>query len=309
MEQNLSVEVLKGKILLEANAANYQKLLQGIEDISFDKNDLKADQPDLVALSAIEKRIKAIKNPHTEAWKQWNKVYADILDPITTGLNGKRNEFAKLAVEIKNEQIKVDNENTRIASIKTTIQNKSIEFSQKIASCENVNELVLIEKNIGSEKNRKNIYQEFTSELIEELDKLRPLITKQKEAIKKLSFLEEKSETSSDKELMQIEEEKDSVKNEMEFNKTKVQQQVLSQAVSNAGYVNVESTVVAPKAKRTTWEYEIYDFKTFSKYYPEFVKCEANEAAIKLYLRDLKEKKEIRHQTMFGLKIYQKETY
>lgn len=320
MEQGLSVEVLKGKILLEANAANYQKLLQGIEDISFDKNDLKADQPDLVLLSGVEKRLKAMKNPYTEDWKKWNECYGSIFKPISEGLERKRGEFGKLANEIKADAAKVENENKRINDIKAAIQNKSIEFSQSIASATTNEELIRIEKLIGSEKARKNVYAEFLPQLIVELDKLTPLIKIQKDILKKLIDVNdakiEAGQFENDERFLELTEIEEKLIEKIEQNKTEVQTTALNSAINKSSIsVESESTTVLPKPKRRNWTWEVTDINILQKRYPHLVKVIPNEEAIKELMKSeierLKEhgSGELEERIFPGLRIYQKSTY
>lgn len=310
MENNLIV--VQAQIIKDTSAHNYQKLLQAAEDIHFDKETLNQDYLPLKELREIKKRIEDLENPYTAAWKLWNESKASVLNPIKDVLTRKGNEFTVLATQIKTEQQLVEKNNKRINDIKTLIQNTSIRFSTQIAAAENIEELVRIEKAIGSEQTKKQ-YQEFVPQLIIELEKLKPLITAQKGNFKELDNVKNKqqavNESGNDEEIIMWLDSENIPIEKIESIKTEVQHVALNSAINQTTEVESESTTVLPKAKRTTWEYEITEWDLFKKNYPQFIKCEPDHEKIKEMIKQEKDGKRINERTVNGLKIYLKSTY
>jgi len=318
-EQNLSLEVVKGKINMELTATNYQKLLQDAENIHFTRDNIGGEYGCLKALRDVLKKAATIKTegkkPYLDACKAWDNAYNSIIAPIEDVLARKTSEFTQLATSIQRENQEAENEKKRVSDIKTLITNKKIEFGNKASNATSLNELVLLEKAIGSEKNRTGTYQEFIKELISSLDDLRPIIKLQKENIQRLNQLADESkkahESGDDQKLLDLETEKELANQRIEESRYNVQSTALQSNGTDVATIEAEP-IKTVKPRRTTIAYEITDALKLQKKHPNFFTLTPVDSEIKEWLKGFKSdfEKSDNSQVLFdGIRVYKKELY
>lgn len=268
VQKTLTLEVVKAEYNLELNKLNYQEILQRAEDISFNKETLEKDYAPLKDLRAIIKKIDDLreekKKPHLEAGRLVDAAAKDLSKPLQEVLDRKTKEYSKLAEEVRQEQEKVAREQDRVNGIRSAIDTFFLDASQAIAAAKTPQDIVAVEKLIGSHKANSSRYAEFLPELIEKAAALTPKIKDQKEAIRQLDELHRKEEeakkTGDDATLLQVMEEKEVVQATIDEGKVTVQEEAINQATNTPVYVG-RSSFSAPKPRRTTWKIEIVDLE------------------------------------------------
>jgi len=308
MENNTQLEIVKTQILVSVPALNYQKRLQEAEAITFTKDTINQDYAPLKSLREAVSLIDKTENPHTAAWSNWNAAKKSLVDPLKEVLNRKTKEYEKMVNEVKKEQFQQQQEKLRVDGINNKITIKKIEFANKIASAESANEIVSIQKLMGSEKAKKGEYQEFLPNLAANLDELTPLIEDKKKTLKTITKLE--SEVFENEEQLEMGQEATArlLQTVHEANQ-QIQHKAIDSATIAPNTIVGESVVALPKARRTTWAYEVTDIQELRKSNPNFVKVVPDTEAIEAYIKKQKDEKTIREYHHGGLRIYKKESY
>lgn len=312
-----SQELIKAELNIELTKAglSYQTLLQEGENVIFTRDNLNEKRDALVKLRQVKKVLEGVENPYTERWKMHNAAKKSLIDPVEDLLKRKESEFKKIAFEIDAENKKAEAEKQRVAGIKELINSFFIDQSQNIASAKTSNELADIEKLIGSHKANKTRYQELLPELIEKANLLTPLIKEQKEAIKKLEQLklqEQKAETNgNDQAVLDAREAQEKIQSKILQTTITVQEKAVKMAESNGGVIVADVvTEAAPKARRSTWEWEVIDIKETFKKMPSFVELTPNKEKIDEYLKAKRTEGLREEEFIFaGVKFYLKKSY
>lgn len=226
-QQSISVQKIQDEInLLEFNEDNLQKIADLINSLK------EADK-------VIEKKHKELKEPYLEGGRICDAAKKSLLT-INEGLKKQLiDPYNKICADIEKRKQAALQEQQRISSIKTGIENNIISFSSQIAQCETNEQLLSIERVINLEKseNRKSKYMEFHSDAISKYDSiLLPILKNQKEKIKAREAIEKKikdAENSNDAaKLDELNEKKDKIENEILQNQVDVQQNALIADVS-----------------------------------------------------------------------------
>ena len=193
LTQNISPEIVKAELTLSLSKEGlaYQAILQECEDVVFTNDNLNEKRDCLVNLRKVKSKLAAIENPFTERWKNWNTSKKSLADPVDELLGRKESEFKKKAAENAAAEKKIEDEKIRVKSIKDSIDNFFIAQSQAIAGAINPEELVRIEKLIGSHKANSSRYAEFLPIMAEKAANLTDLIKAQKIALKELEGLKQ----------------------------------------------------------------------------------------------------------------------
>lgn len=279
-------------VLTKAGLA-YQKLLQDGEAVVFTKENLNADQVVLKTLRTVKKKLEDVENPYTESWKGFNQVKKELVDPIVALLTKKEGEYKKLAKEVEEEKARIAQDNARKAAIQQTITDFILTQSQAIAAATTPEEIVAIEKLIGSNKGATNRYQEFLPEFCQRADDLLPLIKAQKEAIKKLADLKKKEEearkSGDDEAVLQHMEAQEEITGKIEEGKITVQEAAINQAANTSVVVAQEVAPEAPKSRRTVWKAEIVDMEQAVKKSRHLLDITLNSGKVSDSIKTLKE--------------------
>ena len=315
----VAIDVTKAEltIALSKEGLQYQQLLQEGENLTFTKDKLVEQGASLKKLREVQKKLADKENPYTANWKAWNEARKSLVDPVSDLLKRKENEYRKLALEIEADKKREAEEKERVAGIKTAIDSFFIAQSQAIAGAKTLPELTAIEKIIGSHKANKSRYSEFLPELVAKAELLTPLIKEQKKVIRELEALKEAEakalESGDDQAVMNAIEAKESLKNKFDEVNIKAQEQAVNMA-TKVDTVVVPEVVVsdAPRPRRTTYEWEVYDIELLFKKFPNFVTLTPNKqkldelVTIKRLEGAFKETDSI---DFFGVKLFIKKSY
>lgn len=267
----LTPEVVKAEIIvsLSKDGLAYQRLLQEGENIRFTRDNFEEEQKKLAVLRKLETSLEKMVNPWTAKWKQWNENRKSLLDPVSALTAKKGMDAAAVSRELEAERQRIDAEKNRVAAIKQAIDDFFIQQSQAIAAATTPQEIVRIEKLIGSHKGNSSRYQEFLPLLQSKAANLDDLIKEQKVSIKKLEALktaEKAAEaTGDDQAILDSREAQEELATKIHENREIVQEKAIGMA-TQADVVEPEIIIpIIPKARRSTWKYEVVDIKAAQK--------------------------------------------
>lgn len=312
-EGAVNPEVLKQELTLSLSKEGlaYQQLLQDAENVAFTKDNLNDERTALTSLRKVQKSLKDMENPFTARWKQWNEARKSLLDPVEETLNKKVNEFKKLAIEVENDKKKADAEAERVKGIKDSIDNFFVEQSNAIAAAKDPQELVRIEKLIGSHR-RAARYEGFYDEMDAKAANLTDLIKSQKESLKQLQALKSAenaaNEAGDDQAVLDAREAQEQISTKIEETRINVVEKSVGMAQSSGGGYTPTFSPAAPKARRSSWKWEMVDEKAATR--NGYTKVVPDEAKIDEYFKSV-DKKGISEDgfTQFGIKIYLEKSY
>lgn len=281
--------IVKASFDLEANRQNYQRLLTHLSGLQVTKDNVNEDHTK--EAREVRKFLKEKKEQECKPVLQHHadilRAYSDLDKPLEEQINRLLAEKQTVADAIRKENEAQIREQTRIANAKTAIINFTNKIANDIRNANTDDDIVSVEKMIGLEKTKKNLYQEFLPDLITQLDNLRPQIREQKENVRRLQELNQKEKEAIEKgeiyEATAIREEKEYVQTVIEHTGIKIHEKAFEEAIK-IEVVVPEVVEVAPKG-RTNWKWEVTDIKLLQKKMPHLVKIVPNDEAIDLLLK------------------------
>lgn len=308
--------LIKAAFDLEAAKRNYQALLQNLAATTVTKDNVNDDlskEGREVLKDLIESKDEQSKEP-----LQWHRdimsVFKELHDPLKEQVDRIAAEKKAVAQQLQKERDQQVAEQTRVNNAKQSI----IDFTNKIANligaAKTDDDIVLIEKLIGSEKTKKTVYQEFIPDLIDKCDALRPTIKTQKDNIRELQRIEQE-----EKEALQsgniiatteLQEKKEQVQAVIAETTIRLHEAAFDQATT-IDIVVPEIAEVIPKG-RTNWKWRVDDIKLLQKKMPEMVKLVPDEDAISNWL-SIKKKdgslKDKTQETVNGVTFYNDQSF
>lgn len=268
--QSLTPEIVKAELQLSLSKEGlaYQQLLQECENVVFTRDNLNDERTALVNLRKVKSKLEGFDNPFTSRWKSWNEAKKTLVEPVSELLARKEGEYRKIAAELAAEEKRAEAEKQRKAAILSEIDNFFIAQSQAIANATDPQELVRIEKLIGSHKSAAR-YGEFLPLMAQKAQILAELIRTAKDAIKKIAELRAKESlaeaSGDDQAILDSREAQEQLLAKISEIGEVVQTEAINMAV-NSGVVEPEIiTPAAPKPRRTFFRYEILDEKVAAK--------------------------------------------
>lgn len=285
--------IVKAAFDLEANKRNYQLLLQNLSSITVTKDNVNDDltKDGREVLKALtEKKDLDARAPlqwHQDIMKAYKDLYEPIDEQVKRILADKKVVADQINLEIKIQQA----EQNRIANAKTAIINFTNQIASAIRNAKTDDDVVSVEKFIGLEKTKKNVYQEFLPDLITQLDNLRPAIKDQKENIRQLqAIVEKEKEALASGNIIaatELKEKKEYVEAVIEHTGIKIHEEAFKQAIT-IDIVAPDVVDTAPKG-RSNWKWEVTDIKLLQKKMPHLVKLVPDDDAIDLLLKTKKQ--------------------
>lgn len=308
-----TTDLTKAELTLQLSKEGlaYQQLLQECENVTFTKDNLNEDRGCLTNLRKVKSTLEKMENPHTAKWKAWNDAKKSLADPVGELLNQKVNEFKKLAEEVAEENRKAEHEKQRKADILAEIDRFFIDQSQAVANTLDPDEIVRIEKLVGSNKANKSRYAEFLPLMAEKAAILADLIKTKKNALRELEALKTAENASDDDQaILDLREKQEKVEATIQQAQIDVQERSIAMA-TKADVVEAEIIIpVAPKARRSTWTWDVVDIKVTAKKMPDWVRMEANVDKVDEYLKAKKaEGIEGEEFEFAGIKFYLNKSY
>jgi ribosomal protein S19 len=288
IEKAPTQDIVKANIQLELTKSGliYQFVLQGLENIKFTRDNIEEMRLKLAPGEKLVKQLNDRVNPYKEAWQNDNAAKKSLLTPVEEVLSRKKSELAKIAKEIADENAKIEAEKQKAAAEELAANNFFLSISQQVASAETDFEIVRIEKLIGAHS-AKPLYKE-------KAETLKPIISKQKEHIRKLDALKEqekKAEQSGDDEkVMQLREQQEAVEAKKSETTEAVQMAAIKTAETPSAIFPEVVGQTTVKAARTYIKWEVTDINELYKKIPELVTLIPNKEAIDLLLSQHREK-------------------
>lgn len=313
----ITEDVVRAKFNRELTLQKYTGALQKLLDFKITADNIKESQD---MLKEGRKTITAFKKIHEEgkapAWKickYWDNVLNSIKDPYEEALGKKDKELQVVTAKEAAENLRKQKEKDRIDGIKKEIDNFILIQSQVIAGATKTEQLVAVEKMIGSHKGNTSRYQEFLPDLVEKCNELTPLIKKQKEQIKTLEDLEKQrldaEKKGDDRTLLDIEEKKELVTNSIEESKINIQETAINFATRPDTVTTPEPVMTKLTPRRRSWDFEIVDER--KAFLAGMLVTELNKEKVKDKLPEVKAmlKEGEKEKIVDGIKYFYKEVF
>lgn len=308
--------MVKAAFDLELAKRNYQQLLQNLSFITITRDnineDLTKDGREVLKLIVDEKDRQSAEplQWHRDIMHQFKSVH----DPIKAELDRIANERKAVALQMQEEENRQKAEQLRISTAQAAIVTFCNGVALKISQAKTDSDIVMIEKMIGLEKTKKNVYQEFLPDLITQLDGLRPQIKEQKESIRELQKIAEQEklalETGDIQTATDLKDKKEYYEQEIAERGIRIHEKAFEQA-STIEILVPEMVEVAPKG-RSNWKWRVDDMKMLQKKMPHLVKVVPNEEAIELQLSTMKKDGSLSNQGSVmwnGITFYNDKTF
>lgn len=277
---------------LEVRRLNYQEFLQNISSTTITRDNINED-----VTKGGREILKAIEDEKDKQSEEPLQKHRDIMSvckslkaPIQEQVDRILAEKKALAAIIKAEQDVQLSEQNRVNAAKNAIVTFCNKVAVMISGAKTDDEIVSIEKQIGLEKTKSKVYQEFLPELIIQLDGLRPQIKTQKETIRELQKVTESEkialETGDMVAAAELRGKKEYFEQVIEETGIRIHEKAFEQA-STIEIIVPEIAETAPKG-RTHWKFRVEDIKMLQKKMPHLVKLVPNDEAIKIQLETMK---------------------
>ncbi len=291
-EPGAKYPIVKASFDLEASKRNYQVLLQNLSSIQVTRDNVNEDltKDGREVLKALEEE----KDRQSAEPLQWHRdimtAYKASKAPLEIQVDRILVDKKALALVLKAESDQQLAEQTRINTCKAAIVTFCNKVAVQISEAKTDDDIVTIEKMIGSEKTKKNLYQEFLPDLIIQCDGLRPQIKDQKENIRELEKVKEKEKKALDSgdpyEAAALRGQREQIESVIAETGIRIHEKAFEQA-STIEIIAPEIAETIPKG-RTNWKWRVDDIKTLQKKMPHLVKLVPNEEAIKIQLETMK---------------------
>jgi hypothetical protein len=290
--------IVKGEFNIELTRQfnNYQNIINEANAVLFTPDNL-AEAGEVLktvrsVIAKIDKLREAKKAPYLENGKKIDAAAKELSTPLQEVLDRKTGEYRTVAEQVKKQQEEIRIENERVQGVQRLINDFILDASQRIAGSKTADEIVQVEKLIGSHKVNKSRYQEFLPDLVKRTDELLPLIKEQKESIRQLDELNKKKEeaekSGDDAALLDVMERQELVESKIEEGKVLVQEAAVNQATSADVVVPEVVAPSMPNARRTSWKAELIDAKEAFKRSPELLEISLNASKISDSIKTLK---------------------
>lgn len=311
----ITQEIVKAQFNKQLTLLKYQGALQKLLDFKVTQDNIAETQE---LLKEGRKVITAFKKIHEDgkapAWaicKFWDNVLNGIKNPYEEALGTIDKKLQVESAKVAAEDARKKKEQDRIDGIKKEIDNFILQQSNIIANATTPDQLVTIEKAIGSHKGNTSRYQEFLPDLVEKCNELTPLIKKQKENIKTLADLEKQKldalKQQDDRKVLELDEKKEQVETSIEEKKIQIQETAINFATRPDAVTTPEPVMAAIRPRRRSWNFEIVDEK--KAFLAGMLITEMNKEKVKAKFEEIKDKIEGTETIIDGIKYYYKETY
>lgn len=272
-------EIIRAKFDLALAGLKYQDALTKFNSWQITPENIADTQTKIKNVRGFIRKladIKAVmKEPALTECRYWDAAYNDILTPLQTSLSAKEKELQTIVDKIAEENRLKEKERQRVEGIKSEIDNFILQQSRNIAAATTHEQLVNIEKLIGSNKGNKNRYQEFLPELVERCNELTPIIKQQKEHIKELQRIElekmKAEKQQDDRKLLELQEQQEVIQHSIDEKKIQVQEEAIHQATRPDEVQTVLPQQQAIRYRRQAWKWEVKDIKLLAKKAPHLV--------------------------------------
>lgn len=317
----ITQEVVTSKFNLELTRNKYQEALQSLTSYNITRDNINEAQEKMKKARKFLTVFKTIyeekKKPSWDEYNLWLATYNNLKAPFEKLIAEKTAVLTKISNELEKERIAAANEKTRIDNVKTKIDNFILSVSQQIAEASSDDQLVSLEKLIGSHKANKSRYQEFLPDFITRCNELTPILKKQKEAVRKIEELKKQEQealaSGDDQKVLDSQESQEAVQATISENKVVVQETAINQAIAPE-ITHVEVLAPTISARRTSWKAELLpDAKSLKKAFDAgMLDCELNSEKAKTTLNALKDAgtlKGLTEYTLNGVRYFEQKLF
>jgi hypothetical protein len=204
----------------------------------------------------------------------WN----EFINPLDTAIKELTVNVKEKDSSAQDEISLIQEENNRILAIKSEFFAFVNQKVQEVAKATTVSEIVAIQKRIGTEKSRKNVYQEYVKDLDTLILFMFPYMEKQKALIDKPKTFKTDDPVVLTALMGELEASK-------KYNIEEMQVKCL-EMVHQLNDFSVEATISTLKG-RMLYRYEVVDEEKAIKKHPEL--CSLDKAKVKEYAASLRE--------------------
>ncbi len=285
--EQVSDAIVKAMFNKEIVRRDYQKILQGLSNLHFSKDNLQPFYPEFKASDKLLKELdevrKELGKPSSELLDRLMRIFREVTEPISTLTASKKAEL-KAANELAAAELRQSQaEKMRVDGIKKKIGDFINEVTRDIGFADDDTKIVSIQKRVGTEKSRTTYYAEFLPELKEKCDALTPVINERKEFIRKANDLRNQQEQAlidnDPVKAAQTKGELEYVEAALTENTIRLQEQAFEQA-SSIETIVPETMINVAKAKTRRWLWKVDDINLVYKKMPHLVTLEPNRQAI-----------------------------
>lgn len=294
-EMILSSEAARVKIGLRLSRANIfiGQLSKEVSNLVLNEDTI-AEASELLTIAreakkTIESTHREIKKPYLDAGKACDSAKNDLLATIDAAMGTLPARYQNLLSDIEFRKAEAERAARLEKEIKSGIEANILEFSSRIAACQNREELVSVERLINLEKGRRTKYGDFADFAVERYNTcLLPILKDQKDKISELEELRNAvsaSENPFEADELKIKlEEKE---NEVNYNRVAVQETALVAMDTQT----TELQPILPDIKKTgsTILCEIIDEDTVLKKHRELLNIELRLSEAKKFASKLRE--------------------
>lgn len=296
-------QLITASFKMELSRNKFEEALQRFIDLKVTEDNIPDVQDKMKSARGFLRKMETIKSNGKEAalreCRYWDQAFKDLSKPLEEELSKKQSALNTIAAEIQRKQQAAETERQRIAGIRNQMDNFIIEQSQAIAGAKTDDEIVRIQKLIGSNKANKTRYEEFLPEFVERCNALNDLMNSQKETIRELEKLAKQkleAETKGDDAtIIAIQDQEEVLLHKAEENKIVVQEISIKQAESTGAMETARQVYPTVKARHTSWKYELLpDQKSQEKALKAgLVELTLNDEKVQVLIETLKDTKQI----------------
>lgn len=299
---------------------NYNVMLQGLQSMVITKDNLKESYPEFKEADKFIKLItewsKDEARPFSDVCDLFLEVRKEIIEPISEALTLLKTQV-KIASEANAAEIaKAKKEQARVDLISATMGQFINKITTDITLATTDDEIVLIQKLIGSEKSKKSFYSEFYQELVTKCDALTPTINNQKEKIRELKkFNEQLNEAlkqNNDSKAAELKEKIEDTTAVLVENSIRLQEKAFEQSLNITQTEVGQPELNVVKGKSNRWRWRVDDIELLHKKHPQFTKIVTNDEEIERFMKEQREigafKTELTEIMVKGITFY-KEKY
>lgn len=299
---------------------NYNKMLQGLQDMDITKDNLQESYPEFKEGDRFIKKItewsKDEARPFSDVCDLFLEVRKEIIEPISEILALRKSQVKTASEANAAEIAQAKKEQERIDLITTTMGQFINKITADITIATTDAQIVLIQKLIGSEKSKKNFYAEFWDELMAKCDALTPTINQQKEKIRDLKKLNEQLsqaiKSDDNKKASELKEKIDDTNAILVENSIRLQEKAFEQSLNITQTEVGQPELNVVKGKSNRWRWRVDNIEFLHKKFPQFTKVVTNDEEIEKFMKNQRQlglfKTEETEITVNGI-IFYKEKY
>lgn len=276
---------------------NYNKMLQGLAGMQVTKENLQTEYPEFKEADKFVKALdiwrKSEANPFNTVDSLFLEVYKEITEPILAALTSLKAQVKTAREANAFEIAQAKQEQARKDLIVKTLGDFINNCTTYIVTATTDDQIILVEKRIGSEKSKKNFYAEYYQELVDKCEALKTTITVQKRKIQELQKANEEFEAAlkanDDTTASGLKEKIELINEQLAENSIRLQEKAFEQSINISQDQVGQPELNVTKGKTTRWKWKVDDVIFLQKKFPQFTKVVTNDEAIEAFMKEQRE--------------------